>query len=168
MRTFLLAFALAIPVAYVNLNTASAQSDSDPLEIAAARRELAAAKIEARHYWQTEYQCEKRELDAAIRVSDEEVRTMHRALRRYGPFHAFAYGQQPTLEYRNARLCLAEANARRRLMIDERNGLARSHADHLALLELNVSAARARLVALEGGGVIELDVVKSDKGVARP
>ncbi len=160
MRSFLLAFALAIPAACFAQNIASAQSTADPLEISAARRELAAAKIEARLYWQSEYQCAKRELDAAIHVSDEEVRTARRALRRYGPFHAFAYGQQPTLEYRNVRLCLAEAEARRRLLIDERNALARTRSDQMALLNLNVSAARERLVALEGGGLIELDAVQ--------
>jgi hypothetical protein len=163
MRPFSLAIALAALVLSIAHDSASAQDVADPAEIQAARRALEAAKIEARHYWQIEYQCDKRELDAAIRVSDEEVRTMRRQLRRFGPFHAFAYGQQPAFEYRNARLCLAEAEARRRLLIDERNDLARSHGDHLALLNLNVAEARARLVALEGGGIIELDVVQSDR-----
>jgi hypothetical protein len=160
MRRFLLAFAF-VPFVVCSLDRpAAAQSGADPLEISAARRDLAAAKIEARLYWQSECQCQKRELDAAIRVADEEVRTARRAIRRYGPFHAFAYGQQPTIEYRNVHLCLAEASARRRRLIDERNALARTHSDQLALLNLNVSAARERLVALEGGGVIELDVVR--------
>lgn len=159
MRRFLFAIALAIPVVSSSDRPAAAQSGADPLEISAARRELAAAKIEARLYLQTEYQCQKRELDAAIRIADEEVRTARRAIRRYGPFHAFAYGQQPTIEYRNVRLCLAEAEARRRLLIDERNALSRTRSDQLALLNLNVSAARERLVALEGGGMIELDAV---------
>ena len=55
---------------------------------------------------------------------------------------------------------LSAYRATRRLLIDERNALARTHSDQLALLNLNVSAARERLVALEGGGVIELDVVR--------
>jgi hypothetical protein len=142
------------------VGAASAQSDAVQLELAAARRALEVAKIEARHYWQVELQCQRRELNAAISVADEEVRTMNYALRRFGPFHAFAYGQQPAFEYRNARLCLADAEARRRLLIDERNDLVRSNADHLALLQLNVADARARVVELEGGGVIELDVVE--------
>ena len=158
MRRFTLVFAL---VSIVFCSIAAAQTDSRPAELAAARRALAVAKIEARHYWQVEYQCERRELDAAIRVSDEEVRTMRRQLRSFGQFHPFAYGQQPAFAYRNARLCLAEAEAGRRLLIDQRNDLVRAHADHLALLELSVAEARARVVELAGGGVIELEVSRS-------
>jgi hypothetical protein len=168
MRTHLLAIGVAALFVSFNLDSALAQTAADPAEIAAARRALAAAKIEARLYSQIEYQCQKRELDAAIRVSDEEVRTMRRQLRAYGPFHPFAYGQLPNFEYRNARLCLAEAETRRRLLIDERNDLARNRGDQLALLNLNVAEARARLVELAGGGVIELDVVQPNAGVARP
>ena len=86
--------------------------EADQAEIAAARRELAAAKIEARLYWQVEYPVS----DARARRGDPTSPTRKSArcdaqLRRYGPFHAFAYGQQPTLDYRNVRLCLAEAEA---------------------------------------------------------
>jgi hypothetical protein len=154
MRLLLLVFVLSVA------GNASAQVDAHETELAAARRALSVAKIEARHYWQVEYQCERRELNAAISVADEEVRTMNDQLRRFGPFHSFAYGQQPAFAYRNARLCLAEAEARRRLLIDQRNDLVRSHSDHLALLQLNVEEARARVVELEGGGVIELDVMQ--------
>jgi hypothetical protein len=168
MRRNSLSLALAGLVALLAPTVASAQSEASSAELAAARRELAATKIEARLYSQEEYRCQKRELDAAIRVSDEEVRTMQEQLRRFGPFHAFAYGQQPSFEYRNARLCLADAQARRRSLIDERNDLVHSYNDRLALLNLNVSAARARLVELSGGGVIELDVVKSVRALPAP
>jgi hypothetical protein len=160
MRCFLLVFTLASAAFCCVGGTAFAQTDSHQAELAAARRALAVAKIEARHYWQVEYRCERRELDAAIRVADEEVRTMRRQLRTFGPFNPYAHGQQPAFAYRNAKLCLAEAEAGRRLLIDQRNDLARSHADHLALLELNVAEARARVVELAGGGVIELDVAQ--------
>lgn len=139
---------------------ASASDVAYEAEVAAARRDLAAAKIEARLYQHAEYECSRRELNAEIRLSDAEVRTLRREFRRYGPFNAFAYGQQPAWGYRNAKLCLAEAEVRRRLLIEERNSLHRVHTDRLALLELQVADARARLVELEGGGVIELDVVK--------
>jgi multidrug resistance efflux pump len=139
---------------------ASANDVAYEAEVAAARRDLAAAKIEARLYQHAEYECARRELNAEIRLSDAEVRTLRREFRRYGPFNAFAYGQQPAWGYRNAKLCLAEAEVRRRLLIEERNSLHRVHTDQLALLELHVADARARLVELEGGGVIELDVVK--------
>jgi hypothetical protein len=130
-------------------------------EVAAARRDLAAAKIEARLYEHAEFECARRELNAEIRLSDAELRTLRREFRRYGPFNAFAYGQQPAWGYRNAKLCLAEAEVRRRLLIEERNSLHRVHTDQLALMELRVADARARLVELQGGGMIELDVVKS-------
>ncbi len=138
--------------------SAFAQMEASPAEVAAARRALAAAKIEARHVRQVEYQCELRELNAAIEVADEEVRTMRRQLRSYGSFHPFAYGQQPAFAYRNARICLAEAEARYRLLVDKRANLGRAYADKLALSQLDVAAARERLVELEGGGVIELEV----------
>ncbi len=160
MRTLLLAIGVAALFVSFRPEIALAQEAADPAEIAAARRALAAAKIEARLYSQVEYQCQKRELDAAIRISDEEVRTMRRQLRAYGPFHAFAYGQQPNFEYRNARLFLVEAETRRRLLIAERNDLARSRTDQMALENLNVAAARARLIDLAGGGVIELNGVE--------
>lgn len=160
MRSSSLAIATALAGIFSVVGSAAAEDGVYQAELAAARRALAAAKIEARHYWQVDYQCERRELSAAISVADEEVRTMRRQLRSFGPFTPFAYGQLPAFSYRNARLCLAEAEARRRLLIDERNDLTRSHSDQLALLQLNVAEARARLVELEGGGVIELDVVQ--------
>lgn len=155
MRSSLLLIAI---VGCCSLGRATyAQNSAPEAELAAARRALAAAQIEARQLWQVDYQCALRELNAAIDVADEEVRTMRRQIRSFGPFHPFAYGQQPAFAYRTARLCLAEAEARRRLLIAERNNLARSFSGDLALLELNVSAARARVVELAGGGVVELD-----------
>jgi hypothetical protein len=139
---------------------ANAQRVASDAEIAAARRELAAAKLEAQLYRETEFECARRELNTAIRVSDEEVRTMRRQLKYFGPFNPYAYGQLPAFHFRDAKLCLTEAEARRRLLIDERNNLNRTHATQFALLRLNVEAARARLVELSGGGVIELDVVQ--------
>lgn len=158
-RTRIIAIAICWFAGLVS-TAANANDVAYETEVAAARRDLAAAKIEARLYQHAEYECARRELNAEIRLSDAEVRTLRRELRRYGPFNAFAYGQQPAWSYRNAKLCLAEAEIRRRLLIEERNSLHRVHTDQLALLELRVADARARLVELEGGGVIELDVVK--------
>lgn len=149
-------------------SSAHAQHVASDGEIAAARRELAAAKLEAQLYIQNEYDCARRELNAAIRVADEEVRSMHRNLKYFGPFNPFAYGQLPAFHYRNARLWLAEAEARRRLLIDERNNLVRTKGNEFALLQLNVAAARARLVELSGGGVIELDVVEDGAAPTLP
>lgn len=150
---------LALPIALTAFcSPASAQQIASDAEIAAARRDLAAAKLESRLYWQNEIECARRELNAAIRVSEEEVRTMRRQLKYFGPFNPYAYGQLPSFHFRNAKLCLADAEARRRLLIDERNNLARTRADELALMQLNIQAARARLVELSGGGTIELSV----------
>ncbi len=158
MRYNSLTFVLALASLWASCGMVSAQGDSYQAELAAARRALAVAKIEARHYWQVEYQRERRELNAAISVADAEVRTFRQQLRAYGPFHSFAYGQQPTLAYRDLKLYIANAETRRRLLIDERNNLVRTHTEHLALLELRVADARARVLDLEGGGLIELEV----------
>jgi hypothetical protein len=162
MRPLSLIIALAAIITGFGYESASAQV-ADQAAIDAARRDLAAAKLEVQQVTQLDFQCRRRELNAAIRVSDEEIRTLRRDLRRYGPFHAFAYGQQPTFQYRNLRLCIAEADASRRLLIAERNDLNRAYNNELALLNLNVSEARARLVELSGGGTIELDVVTADR-----
>lgn len=154
MRLFTTFKVLAASIACCG--TASAQRIASDAEIAAARRELAAAKLEAQLFWNTEYECARRDLNAAIRVSDEEVRTMRRQLKYFGPFNPYAYGQLPEFHYRNAKLFLAEAEARRNLLISERNNLRRTYANQFALLQLNVAAARDRLVELSGGGTIEL------------
>lgn len=159
MRSHFAAIASAIAVVVL---PSAAFADVAPYraELAAARRELAATKIEARLYRNSEYECARRELNAEVQLADAEVRTLRREFRRFGPFNSFAYGQQPAFGYRNAKLCLAEAEVRRRLLIEERNNLHRLHTDQLALLQLRVADARARVVELEGGGLIELDVVK--------
>lgn len=162
MRPASFLIALAAIVAGFGYGSASAQVIADQAAIDAARRDVAAARLEVQQATQLDFQCRRRELDAAIHVSDEEVRTLRRDLRRYGPFHAFAYGQLPTFQYRNLRLCIADADARRRLLIAERNDLNRAYNNEVALLNLNVAAARARLVELSGGGAIELDVVQPE------
>jgi len=155
-----LTYPLLVAIATVFPSATLAQHEASDAEIAAARRELAAAKLEARICRQEEYTAARRELNAEIRVADEEVRTMRRNLKYFGPFNPYAYGQLPAFHYRNARLFLAEADARRRQLIDERNDLSRTFGDKYALHQLKVDAARARLVELEGGGVIELNVVR--------
>ncbi|MGD9635559.1 MAG: hypothetical protein AB7G28_10785 [Pirellulales bacterium] len=166
MRSLISAALFSVAVAVASCSATHAQQVASDAEIAAARRDLAAAKLESQLYIQNEYDCARRELNAAIRVADEEVRTMRRNLKSFGPFNPFAYGQLPAFHYRNARLCLAEAEARRRLLIDERSNLVRTKGTEFALMQLNVEAARARLVELSGGGVIELDVVKDNAALS--
>jgi multidrug resistance efflux pump len=126
-------------------------------EIAGARRELAAAKIEARQYWQVEYSSQLRALNAEIELADAEIRALRREIRRYIPNFKYSYGQLPTIAYRDLPLCLQEAEIRQRTLIGERNDLIRYRANHQQLLELRVAAARDRLIALEGGGLIEFE-----------
>src|SRR3990172_7979078 len=149
MRISYLISAAIVAVSCAFCGTAHAQVDPYQAELAAARRALAAAKIEARLYWQIDYQCQRRELNAAIEITDAEVQTLRRRLRTFAPFNPFALGQQPSFALRDARLCLKDAEVRLRSLIDERNNLVRFHSDKLALLELNVAAARDRVVALE-------------------
>jgi hypothetical protein len=152
-----LLYALALTALTFLPETAFAQTDTLKAEIAAARRELIAAKIEARHFWQVEYPRRRRELNAAIEFADAEIRTLRRQFRSYGPFNTFAYGQLPSIAYRDLSLCLKDAEIRHRMLIDERNNLVRFHSDELQLLELRVAEARDRVLALEGGGLIEFE-----------
>jgi len=155
-------YALVLVVASSAAGSAHAQVGPHQAELAAARRALAVAKIEARHYWQVEYQSARRELNAAIEITDAEVQSLRRQLRTLAPFHPFAYGQEPWYGQRDARLCLKDAEVRLRALIDERNNLVRFHSDRQALLDLRVAEARALVVALEGGGEIELDVIQPE------
>jgi hypothetical protein len=156
MRCYLL-FAV---LAWVAFNS-RAHSQIDPFraELAAARSELVAAKIEARHYWQVEYPRKRRELNAAVTFADAEVRALRRQLWEYGPFSRFSSGEPFSLTIENLRLCLLDAELRLQALRDERNNLIRFHADEGRLYDLRVAAARDRVVELEGGGVIEIEVV---------
>jgi hypothetical protein len=162
MRSAPLFVALVAAISCSIAGIAHAQVDPQQAELAAARRALAVAKIEARHYWQVEYQNERRELNAAIEITDAEVQSLRRQLRTLAPFRPFAYGQEPWYGLRDARLCLKDAEIRYRALIDQRNNLVRFHSDRQALLELRVAEARALVVALEGGGEIALDVIQPE------
>jgi hypothetical protein len=160
MRCSPLYFALALSsLCFLPQSVVAAEVVVDTLadEIACARRELAAAKIEARQYAQVEYPSQLRALNAEIEFTDAEIRTMRREIRRYIPNFKYSYGQLPTMVYRDLPLCLKDAEIRRRTLSAERNDLMRYRANHQQLLELRVAAARDRVLALEGGGIIELE-----------
>jgi hypothetical protein len=141
-------------------NVAHAQNSADPAELAAARRELAVAKIEARHYWQVEYPRRRRELNAEITFADAELRAMKRLMREYGPFSLFSTGEPLFLPIQDLKLCILDAELRLRALRDERINLVRFHSEEGQLLDLRVADARARVVALEGGGVIEFQAAE--------
>jgi hypothetical protein len=115
----------------------------------AARRELALAKLELRHYWQVEYPRQRRHLNAAIELTELEVRNMKRLLRSYDPFDNFITGQPLELTIQELKLCLYEAELRLRDLWAERNALVRFHSDDWRILEMKVQDARMRVVELE-------------------
>ena len=90
------------------------ENDPNSAELAAARRELVVAKVDARHYWQVEYPRQRRELNAAITLTDAEVRAMKRLLREYGPFSRFSTGQPLFLPIQDLKLCILDAELRLR------------------------------------------------------
>lgn len=156
MRRYAIPGLLALLGMFLLPTISSAQVEVDPAELAAARRELALAKLEARHYWQVEYPRRRRELNAAIEMADAELRAMRRQLREYEPFNFYSTGSALLLPAEELRLCILDAELRLRALRDERNNLVRFHADEGRLLDLRVAEARQRVVALEGGGYIEL------------
>jgi hypothetical protein len=152
---FVFLFAASIVVSTPDVS--QAEFLPDPTELAAARRELAVAKLEARNYWQIEYPRRRRELNAAITFTDAEVRALKRRLREYWPFTQFSIGQPLFVTYQDLKLCILDAELRLRALRDERNLLVRFHSDEAQLLDMRVAEARARVIELEGGGIIEFE-----------
>lgn len=114
-----------------------------------ARRELDLAKLELRHYWQVEYPRQRRELNAAIDLTETEVRNYKERLWQYGPFSRYSTGQPFLLTLQNLRMCLQEAELRLSDLVAERNALIRFHSDDYKLLELSVQEARLRVADIE-------------------
>jgi hypothetical protein len=115
----------------------------------AARRDLTFAKLELRHYWQVEYPRQRRHLNAAIELTELEIRNMKQLLRSYDPFDNFITGQPLELTIQELRLCLREAELRLTDLWAERNALVRFHSDDWRVLEMKVQDARMRVIALE-------------------
>src|SRR5262245_21192242 len=66
--------------------TARAQDESFEEARLNVRRELELARIEFRDYWQVEYPRIKRDLDARIDLTEEEIHVYRERLRMYDPF----------------------------------------------------------------------------------
>jgi len=137
---------------------ATAQSENPELTAARfdARRALEIAKTESNWYWQVEYPRQRRALNAAIELTEREVRANRILLREWGPFDKFATGRPLSYSIESARLCLRDAELRLDVLRHERNDLIRFHSDEARLYDWKVADARARLVALEGGEMIEV------------
>ena len=137
---------------------AAAQDDDASLAgaRAQARCELAAAKAAARYYWQVDYPQQQNDLNAAIELTELEIKADKLQLHQYEPFDHFSYGAPLYFPIQNLQICTHEAELRLDRLRDQRNALIRFHSDQGYLLDQRVAAARAHLVALEGGGMIEI------------
>jgi hypothetical protein len=128
-----------------------------------ARRDLELAKMELRHYWQVEYPRQRRHLNAAIELTETEIRDYRERLRQYRPFDRFSLGQPFLVTLQELRMCLRDAELRLEDLWAERNALVRFHADEWRLLERNVNEARLRVAELEAEAPAE-DEAASDGG----
>ena len=92
--------------------------------------------MELRNYWQVEYPRQQRHLNAAIELTEAEIRNYEERLREYQPFNRFSTGQPFLVTLQELRMCLREAELRLRDLWAERNALLRFHADEWRLLEM--------------------------------
>ena len=147
---------LALAAVYAMPSTLRAQVDENSTARAAARFELELAKRDSRYYWQIEYPRERRDLNAAIALTEAEIKR-HKALwREYRPFNRFSVGNPLSLTIADLEICLLDAELRLNELRHQRNNLVRFHSDEARLRDLRVVEARRRLIELEGGEVIEI------------
>jgi hypothetical protein len=102
-----------------------------------------------RNYSQVEYPRQQRELNAAIELTDMEVRDLQARLRAYGPYGHFSGGVPFMVTLQNTRMCLRDAELRLNDLRAERNNLVRFHSDRYRELELRIYEARVRVLQLE-------------------
>jgi hypothetical protein len=140
-----------IAIAATGLAAVPTQAQEDAYEQAraAARRDLWLAKVEMRHYRQVEYPRLRRQLDAAIQLTEAEIRMYKERLHEYSPFDRFSVGRPFSVTLQETRMCLRDAELRLRDLWAERNALIRFHSDEWRLLEMNVQEARVRVAELE-------------------
>jgi hypothetical protein len=114
-----------------------------------ARHELAVAKMELRNYWQVEFPRQQRRLNAAIALTEAEIRDYEARLLDYQPFNRFSRGQPFLITLQDLRMCLLDAELRLRDLWAERNALLRSRGDEWRVLEHKVHEARLRVLEIE-------------------
>jgi hypothetical protein len=146
---------LAIAISFVITSISYAQDASEHAARMSARRDLELAKMELRHYWQVEYPRQQRQLNAAIKLTEAEIRAYRERLQAYRPFDRFSLGQPFLVTIQEERLCLRDAELRLRDLWAERNALVRFHSDQWRLLEMNVHDARLRVAELEAEEEVE-------------
>jgi hypothetical protein len=139
---------------------ASLRAEVDPYAAARAdaRRDLQFALMDSRYYWQIEYPRQRRELQAAIELTEAEIEWQRALLREYRPFNRFSVGNPLSLTFKDLEICLRDAELRLNELRYERNNLVRFHSDEARLRDLKVLEARRRVIEIEGGEVIEISV----------
>lgn len=150
--------ACCLALVVVGAAPASLRAEVDPYAAARAdaRRDLQFALMDSRYYWQIEYPRERRLLNAAIELTEAEIRR-HRALwREYRSFNRYSVGNPLSLSVADLEICLLDAELRLDELRHERNNLVRFHSDEARLRDLRVVDARRRLIELEGGELIEI------------
>lgn len=126
-----------------------ADDASHALARVSARRELAIAKTDLRHYWQVVYPRQRRLLNVQIAMTDAEVRDYQRQLRAYPYADETCRGWTLQIPICELRARLWDAELRLRDLWAERNALLHVHYDDWRFLELKVQEARLRVAELE-------------------
>ena len=142
-------------IVYCTPATVRAQEGLGANEIAAARGELRLAKLEFRDYWLIEYPRIQRHLDARIRLTEAEVRTIKERIRMYDPFNRFSTGSAVSWSLQDLRMCLLDAELRLRDLWAERSNLIRFRTPEWRILEARVHDARWRVAELEAAAEAE-------------
>jgi len=120
----------------------------------AARHELELAIIDLRNYWQIEYPRQRRELNAAIELTEMELQNNQEMLREFRPFTQFSIGQPFPITVRSLQMCIRENELRLDNLRAERNAFIRFRSDEFRALEMKVQEARLRVAELEANDTI--------------
>jgi hypothetical protein len=142
-------FHLAIVASCVLVPVARAQAEFTQAERTTARRELEQAKTDLRYYWLVEYPRQRRQINAAIDLTQSEIRNLREQLRAYGPFNRFSTGSPFLLTMQRVRMCLQDAELRLTDLQAERNALLRFHPSEFRALAYVVQDARLRVAEIE-------------------
>ena len=146
---------LVLAVAACSFNSFAHAQDQPSLRARiAVRRELELAKMDLRNYWQVDYPRQRRELDAAIEITEAEIRANCEAQQELRPFTRFSLGEPFPLTIQDLQMCRKAAEVRLKNLQVERNALIRFHSDQFRVLEMKVMDARLRLVELEANDVM--------------
>jgi hypothetical protein len=138
-----------VAVVYSLPSVVQAQEEPFASEIAAARQDLRLAKLEFRDYWLVEYPRIQRHLDAQIRITEAEVRTIKERIRMYRPFDRFSTGSAVSWALQDLRMCLLDGELRLRDLRAERSNLVRFRTPEWRILEARVHDTRWRVAELE-------------------